>query len=581
MLLALNLTAPALPLMWVQTANDPGYGGARGMPAADFIQTATDFMNTYKVQFLETYAAVWSDPTSGAANVSFTNGTLIPALIANAQTGSNGGSPRGELHTINVSTLATGPVGRRLIPAGNSDVWYRFVLDDITVPSAVTTLLLSQPSSGSNNGDLSLRINASKQLLVRWNASGATDWTDTTALSKGDLVEIRHLLAGAGSGYEVWVNGALRRKNYVLSAPTGATVSFVNLGPANAANIEAWFYRFGAANAKMGSPSTVNPVNMDSPVVTVSNPVPGQVYTQQTTITVSASASDNDGISKMEVQLDGGAWQAMTQQGSAWVATLTLTGTAGTSQAHGLSVRATDNFVIPTQQAQTVVSVGVTVNIPGADTIAPTINVTSPSTVASSVSNATATQAISGTVTDNVGVTSLTINGTAVTVGGGGVFTTTLPLVVGSNSFVIVAKDAAGNTKSVTYTVTRQTPVSNNAPALTVNTPQDGDNFPVGTSTVVLTGQATDSDGTVTGVTYSYDGSAPVALTLSSGSFTKSIPVTPGQHTITVTATDNTGLTASTTLNINVASPIPVDTSGGSGFNAALDFGKGQVLVRV
>jgi len=221
------------------------------------------------------------------------------------------------------------------------------------------------------------------------------------------------------------------------------------------------------------------------------------------------------------------------------------------------------------------------VNIPGADTIAPTINVTSPSTVASSVSNATATQAISGTVTDNVGVTSLTINGTAVTVGGGGVFTTTLPLVVGSNSFVIVAKDAAGNTKSVTYTVTRQTPVSNNAPALTVNTPQDGDNFPVGTSTVVLTGQATDSDGTVTGVTYSYDGSAPVALTLSSGSFTKSIPVTPGQHTITVTATDNTGLTASTTLNINVASPIPVDTSGGSGFNAALDFGKGQVLVRV
>lgn len=582
--LALSLVAPAYPLMWIQSANAIGYGGSRGMPPSDFIQTATDFMNTYKVQFFETYATVWTDPTYGAANVSFTNGTLIPKLAANAQAGSNGGAARGELHVKEVSTLATGPVGRKLIPAGNKDVWYRFVLDDFTTPSAIVSLLFSSPSGGSNNGDLSVRINTAKQLVVRWNSSSAADFTDTSAVVKGDLIEVRHYLdpAGTACGYELWVNNTLRHKNLALAAPANSTVSFVNMGLPNAVNAETWIFRFGAGNARMGSPVDVTvPTNSDSPIVNITNPANGTVYTANTIVTVSATATDNDGISLVEIQFDGGGWQPMTLQGSQYVIQASLTGTAGTAKPHTIAVRATDAYA--GTQRQTTASVTVTVNIPGADVIPPNINVTSPTAQATTVANGVATQVVAGTVTDAVGVSFFQINGVDVAhaVGSGGGFSTTLPLIVGANVFTLVAKDAAGNTSTVTYTVTRQDVPINLAPSLTVTAPVDGQTYPVGTRNITLSGTASDADGTVTSVAYTYDGSAPVAVALSAGAFSKSIPVTEGGHTITVTATDNQGLTASATMNITIPSSTVVDTSQGTGFNISLDFGKGQVLVRV
>ena len=315
---------------------------------------------------------------------------------------------------------------------------------------------------------------------------------------------------GPFSGYELWINNTLRHSNVALTSPPGATVSFVNMGFPAAVSAESYAYRFGASTARMGTPGSL--INTDTPVLTLTNPVNGAVYTQNTTVTVSATASDNDGISLMEVQLDGGAWQTMTQSGSTYTAALSLTGTAGVSQAHTLIVRATDNYPTVASRRQSTATVTVSVNIPGVDTTKPVITVTSPPTAASTVANAVATQVFAGTVTDNVGVTTFTINGSATALDGSGGFSVTLPIIVGSNSFVLVAKDAAGNTTTSTYTVTRLAPVTNNPPVLTVNAPHDGDAFSVGTANVTIAGTATDSDGTVTSLTYSYDGSAPVAV---------------------------------------------------------------------
>lgn len=506
---------------------------------------------------------------------------LIPNGVGAGATMEVLGAPaHGQLHIKQVSTLATGPFGRNNIPTGNSDVWYRFVLDNIVAPSALTTFLLSQPSGGSNNGDLSLRINTSKQWVVRWNASSAADFTDSVVIANGDLVELRHLLNGTVSGYELWINNVLRHSNVALTAPSGATVSFVNMGFPAAINGESYAYRFGASTDRMGTPTSL--VNTDNPALTISNPANGTVYTQNTTVPVSVSASDNDGISLMEIQLDSGSWQTMTGSGGVYTASISLTGSAGVAQAHTLTVRATDAYPdVPTRR-QSTASVTVSVNIPGADTTKPVVTVTSPSAVNSTVANGVATQVFAGSVTDNVGVTSYTINGTVTTLDDSGNFSVTLPINVGSNSFALVAKDAAGNTTTVTYTVTRQAVVANNPPVLIVNTPGNGDVYPINTVSLVLSGTASDSDGTVTGLNYTYDGSPPVAVVLSAGVFSKTISVGPGNHTIVVTATDDTGLTASQTVSIAVLAVTPgVDTSGASRSSQQLDFGKGTVLVRV
>lgn len=63
---------------------------------------------------------------------------------------------------------------------------------------------------------------------------------------------------------------------------------------------------------------------------------------------------------------------------------------------------------------------------------------------------------VSGSVTDLTPVT-LTVNGTGVTVGTGGAFSTSAPLVAGPNTITIVATDAATNSTTMTRNVTRQT----------------------------------------------------------------------------------------------------------------------------
>ena len=93
------------------------------------------------------------------------------------------------------------------------------------------------------------------------------------------------------------------------------------------------------------------------------------------------------------------------------------------------------------------------------DLIAPTVTISSP---ANGSTTSTANVTISGTASDNVGVSSVTVlvNGSPITVTGTTSWTATATLVSGANSIVATAHDAAGNytagtsdkTISVTYT---------------------------------------------------------------------------------------------------------------------------------
>jgi hypothetical protein len=75
--------------------------------------------------------------------------------------------------------------------------------------------------------------------------------------------------------------------------------------------------------------------------------------------------------------------------------------------------------------------------------------------------------AIAGTVSDSSVVAAFAINGTAVVLGAGGAFSTSLPIADGQNLIRFDATDCEGNTTHAEVTVTLE-----NAPALTIRAPQ-------------------------------------------------------------------------------------------------------------
>ena len=89
------------------------------------------------------------------------------------------------------------------------------------------------------------------------------------------------------------------------------------------------------------------------------------------------------------------------------------------------------------------------------DTVPPTLNLTSP---ANNLVTSNKTLTVSGTTND---ITSspvvVKVNGTAVTVGTNGAFSTTVTLTEGSNTITVVATDTAGKSSTVTRTVTLDT----------------------------------------------------------------------------------------------------------------------------
>jgi hypothetical protein len=172
------------------------------------------------------------------------------------------------------------------------------------------------------------------------------------------------------------------------------------------------------------------------------------------------------------------------------------------------------------------------------DTAAPSLTVLSPDVDLTNI----ATVTVSGTT--EVGAT-VTVNGAAVTVDGAGAFTTTLSLTEGANTIVVVATDAAGNSASVTRSVTLDTAV----PALTVSVPLAG--AVIGSSSVTVSG-TTDpgADVTVNGV------QAAVSPT---GAWSLEVGLAPpdGPHTITVRAVDAAGNEATLTRTVTLDTIAP------------------------
>ncbi|MFA7403249.1 MAG: chitobiase/beta-hexosaminidase C-terminal domain-containing protein [Pelobacteraceae bacterium] len=163
------------------------------------------------------------------------------------------------------------------------------------------------------------------------------------------------------------------------------------------------------------------------------------------------------------------------------------------------------------------------------------------------------TQTLSGTVSDPVGIQSLTINGAAVSLAANGTYSTSSALAVNStNTFTCVATDMAGNQTTTSLAVTHD----NTLPAVAITSPTAQY---VNNVNQTVTGTATDPVGflsvTVNGATVTPD---------ATGAFTAPVILTAGTvNTITVVGTDKAGnqTTATKTLTHSAILPIVAFTS--------------------
>jgi RHS repeat-associated protein len=168
-----------------------------------------------------------------------------------------------------------------------------------------------------------------------------------------------------------------------------------------------------------------------APTLSVTSPVNG-VVTNQSSVTVSGTVIDSSAVALTingdSVLVTNGSFSTsvLLSEGINTIA-IVATDAAGNSSSQTRSVRL--------------------------DTIPPVITITSPVN-GSTVYHQTIT--IAGSVADSTSTT-VTINGNPVQVGTGGVFTFQTILSAGLNTFIVVAKDTAGNSSTVTRTVTYST----------------------------------------------------------------------------------------------------------------------------
>lgn len=185
-----------------------------------------------------------------------------------------------------------------------------------------------------------------------------------------------------------------------------------------------------------------------APVISITAPSSG-AYITNTTPTIEFTVTDEDsGVSSetIAVTIDGTAISSVTKTAITGGYKCTCTPAALKDGEHTISVTARDND----GNAASAKTSSFTV-----DTVPPTLSVTAP---AEGLITKKSTVTVTGKTDDATSKpVTVTVNGTAVTVGTDGAFSKDVTLANGSNTITIIAKDKAGKTTTVTRKVTLDT----------------------------------------------------------------------------------------------------------------------------
>lgn len=183
------------------------------------------------------------------------------------------------------------------------------------------------------------------------------------------------------------------------------------------------------------------------PTISITGPVNGT--TVSGSVTISANASDNVGISKVLFQVDG------KQIGNAVTSSpysIALNTTTLTNSQHSLTAKASD---AAGNVSSSTVSVNVSNIVAASDTTLPVVTLTSPSNGAT----LSGTVTVSASATDNVGVTGVTFKidntkiGNTLTTSPYSIALNTTNVSNGTHTLFVTAGDAAGNVSTSTLSI--------------------------------------------------------------------------------------------------------------------------------
>jgi hypothetical protein len=303
---------------------------------------------------------------------------------------------------------------------------------------------------------------------------------------------------------------------------------------------------------------TYNQPDTQSPTVKISSPTTSGNYTTSTSsINLGGSASDNVGVTQVSWSKSGGGSGIATGTSSWSIAGIGLSAGQNT-----ITVTAKD---AAGNQGTAVITVSYTpasaTASSSADTQPPQLTITSPTTN-SSYTASRSRISLSGSASDNVGVTQVTWSNSGG--GSGRAYGTSnwsirgIRLASGDNTITVTAKDAAGNQSQAVITVTYgQSSASGSGgagsdtqpPQLTITYPTTNGSYTTSSSSVTLAGTASDNAG-VTQVTWSSTaGGSGTASGTSSWSI-RQISLSSGDNTITVTAKDAAGNQTDTVITV-------------------------------
>jgi hypothetical protein len=441
---------------------------------------------------------VGADPDGLAVTYSATG--LPPGLTLGSSTGFISGTPT---TAGNYSVTAT--VSDSVLTASRTFSWS---VSASTADTTAPTVSITSPTSSATYATSSATINLGGTAA---DAVGVTQvsWTSDRGGS------------GGATGTTSWsVNG--------IALQSGANVLTVTA-------------RDAANNTRTDSLTvTYTPSDTTAPTATISAPTSASTYTVTTTpFTISGTAADAVGVTQV-------TW-ANSRGGSG-----TATGTTSWSVS-GITLQSGSNVITITARDAAnnagTDTLTVTYNVP--DTTNPAVTITGPTSSATH-SRTTTPMTVSGTASDNVGVTQVTWANDR---GGSGTATGTtswsaasVALQTGTNVITISARDAAGNTASDTLTVTYTPPDATN-PSVAIELPTAASTYANTTSTVSLSGTASDNTG-VSQVAWSNNRGGSGTATGTTAWSVGAITLQAGSNVITVTARDAAGNTATDVLTV-------------------------------
>jgi hypothetical protein len=286
---------------------------------------------------------------------------------------------------------------------------------------------------------------------------------------------------GSGSNYTYFMNGLDVGGSHTFS---NTTITVKNLSKTSS------YIEFSVSGLGGGGSTS----DTTAPTVSLTAPSNGSSYNAGSTVTASASASDNVGVTKVEFFVAGSLkCSDTTSPYSCSFAMPTGSSIAVMAKAHdaaGNSKSSTTSYISSNS----------------VDTTAPTVSLTAPSNGSSF--NAGSTVTASASASDNVGVTKVEffVAGSLKCSDTTSPYSCSFAMPTGSSIAVMAkAHDAAGNSKNSTTSYISSNSVDTTAPSVSLTSPANGSKFDVGASVTAMA-SASDNVG-VTKVEFFLNGS--------------------------------------------------------------------------